>query len=116
MTVAGAAAVAGAAPSRVVRLLPGFDPYVVGALRQLDHLLPAPGLKARVSRASGWISPVLVDGGRIVGTWTRSSPTAVWWWRSPRSACSAAACRRPRRPTPPNGPPRRRPLTLAWTT
>jgi hypothetical protein len=70
-TAAGAAAVAEAEPSTVVRLLPGFDPYVVGALRQLDHLLPAPGLKPAVSRASGWISPVLVDGGRIVGTWTQ---------------------------------------------
>lgn len=57
-------------PSGVVRLLGGFDPYVVGATKQLDRLLPAPGHKAAVSRASGWISPVLLDGGRIVGTWT----------------------------------------------
>jgi uncharacterized protein YcaQ len=57
-------------PSRVVRLLAGFDPYVVGALTQLKHLLSA-GERAAVSRTSGWISPVLVDGGRIVGTWTQ---------------------------------------------
>lgn len=62
--------VAGTEPSRVVRLLAGFDPYVVGALRQLEHLLPGP-FRDRVSRASGWISPVLLDGGRIVGTWTQ---------------------------------------------
>lgn len=70
-TVAGAAAIAAAAPSPVVRLLPGFDPYVVGALRQLEHLLPSPAHKAAVSRASGWISPVLLVGGRIAGTWTQ---------------------------------------------
>jgi hypothetical protein len=73
ITASGAAAVAAAAPSRVVRLLPGFDPYVVGALRQLDRLLPAPGLNAAVSRTSGWISPVLLDGGRIAGTWTQQT-------------------------------------------
>lgn len=66
VTVAGTAAV----PSRVARLLPGFDPYVIGALGQLDRLLPSPGLRSAVSRTSGWISPVL-DGGRIAGTWTQ---------------------------------------------
>lgn len=53
----------------VVRLLGGFDPYVTGSLKQLGLLVPE-GRKAAVSRTSGWISPVLVDGGRIVGTWT----------------------------------------------
>jgi DNA glycosylase AlkZ-like len=68
-----AAAIAAAEPSRVVRLLPGFDPYVIGALRQLDRLVPAPELTSAVSRTSGWISPVLLDGGRIAGTWTQES-------------------------------------------
>jgi hypothetical protein len=71
ITAGAAAAVRSAEPSRVVRLLPAFDPYVVGALRQLDRLVPTPGHKAAVSRTSGWISPVLLDGGRIAGTWTR---------------------------------------------
>jgi hypothetical protein len=48
-------------------------PYVIGALRQLDRLVPAPEHKAAVSRTSGWISPVLLDGGRIAGTWTQQS-------------------------------------------
>jgi hypothetical protein len=73
ITASGAAAVQAAEPSRVVRLLPGFDPYVIGALRQLDRLVPAPEHKAAVSRTSGWISPVLLDGGRIAGTWTQES-------------------------------------------
>ncbi|CAA9261538.1 MAG: hypothetical protein AVDCRST_MAG41-2395 [uncultured Corynebacteriales bacterium] len=71
MTAAGAAAVRAAEPDGAVRLLPGFDPYVVGVLRQLEHLVPAAAHKAAVSRASGWISPVLLHGGRIVGTWAQ---------------------------------------------
>ncbi len=70
VTRAAAKQIAATGPSRVVRLLAGFDPYVVGTLAQLKHLLPS-GERAAVSRASGWISPVLVDGGRIVGTWTQ---------------------------------------------
>jgi hypothetical protein len=58
------------AAAGVVRLLPGFDPYTIGALRNLPHLLPDPTLAKLVSRASGWISPVLLAGGRIAGTWT----------------------------------------------
>jgi hypothetical protein len=73
ITASAAEAVGAAEPSRAVRLLPGFDPYVIGALRQLDRLVPAPEHKAAVSRTSGWISPVLLDGGRIVGTWTQES-------------------------------------------
>jgi hypothetical protein len=70
VTRTGAEQIAATRPSRVVRLLPGFDPFVVGALTQLVRLLPA-GKRAAVSRTSGWISAVLVDGGRIVGTWTQ---------------------------------------------
>jgi hypothetical protein len=73
VTAGAAAAIGTAEPSRVVRLLPGFDPYVVGALRQLDRLVPTPAHKRAVSRTSGWISPVLLDGGRIAGTWTQES-------------------------------------------
>lgn len=69
-TGTAAEAIAATGPSQVVRLLGGFDPYVIGLLPQLRTLLPA-DRRAAVSRASGWISPVLVDGGRIVGTWTQ---------------------------------------------
>jgi hypothetical protein len=52
---------------RLVRLLPAFDPYTVGSLRQLDTV--APGLpRAAVSRPQGWISPVLLVDGLIGGT------------------------------------------------
>ena len=70
LTRPAAAEVAATVPSDIVRLLAGFDPYVVGALKQIAHLLSGP-YRDRVSRTSGWISPVLVAGGTIVGTWTQ---------------------------------------------
>lgn len=55
-------------PTRgAVRLVGGFDPFIVGAgLR--DQLLPAAHLK-RVSRTAGWISPVVLVDGRAAGVW-----------------------------------------------
>ena len=55
-------------PAPAVRLLPGFDTYTIGALPHIEHLLPGP-LKDRISRTSGWISPVLLVAGRIAGVW-----------------------------------------------
>jgi hypothetical protein len=56
----------------VVRLLPAFDPYVVGSLRQLHRMVVGDaGNVRKVSRPQGWISPVLVVDGRIHGTWNR---------------------------------------------
>jgi hypothetical protein len=56
----------------VVRLLPAFDPYVVGSLRQLDRMVVGDAGNVRqVSRPQGWISPVLMVNGRIFGTWSR---------------------------------------------
>jgi hypothetical protein len=59
---------AAAGGSRMVRLLPAFDQYVVTATRQAEHLLPGP-FKARVYRPQGWLSPVLLVGGRMEGVW-----------------------------------------------
>ncbi|MCK2217758.1 winged helix DNA-binding domain-containing protein [Actinomadura sp. ATCC 31491] len=59
---------AGTAPSEAVHLLPGFDQYILGAPRTLAPLIP-PGLKAKVSRQAGWISPVVVHEGRVAGVW-----------------------------------------------
>jgi hypothetical protein len=53
---------------RMARLLPGFDPWTVGASRRGDTL-PDPSLKIAVYRPQGWISPVLLVDGRMVGTW-----------------------------------------------
>ena len=52
----------------VVRLLPGFDQYVLGPGTADGHVTPARRRRA-VSRQSGWISPVVVVGGVVSGTW-----------------------------------------------
>jgi len=52
-----------------VRLLPGFDQYVLGAGTDDPQVVPAAHRKD-VSRPSGWIAPVVLLGGRVVGTWT----------------------------------------------
>jgi hypothetical protein len=51
-----------------VRLLPAFDQYVVAATRHAGQLMPGP-FKDRVYRPQGWLSPVLLAGGRMLGTW-----------------------------------------------
>ncbi len=53
---------------RSVRLLPAFDQYVVVASPHADHLLPR-GLRHRVYRPQGWISPILLVNGRMHGVW-----------------------------------------------
>jgi hypothetical protein len=52
-----------------VRLLPGFDQYVVSAPRAAVGPLLAPDLRPRVYRPQGWISPVLLVDGRMAGVW-----------------------------------------------
>lgn len=54
--------------SRQVRLLPGFDQYVLAPGTGDDNVVPKEH-RADVSRAAGWIAPVVVAGGRVVGTW-----------------------------------------------
>jgi uncharacterized protein YcaQ len=68
MTPTGAEAAATAEPARGVQLLPGFDPYVLAPLSHRAHTIPDGRVDA-VSRAAGWISPVLLVDGRVAGTW-----------------------------------------------
>jgi len=68
MLAADAADAAALEPPRGVRLLPGFDQYVIAATRQAEALMPGP-FKARVHRPQGWISPVLLVDGRMAGVW-----------------------------------------------
>ena len=51
-----------------VRLLPAFDPYVVGSSRNSEGLL-ASAFKDRVHRPQGWISAVLLVDGQMRGVW-----------------------------------------------
>ncbi len=63
------AEMAGTAASGAVRLLPAFDPYVIGSARDVPAIL-SPEYKTRVHRPQGWISPVLLVDGRIKGVWS----------------------------------------------
>ena len=51
-----------------VRLLPAFDPYLMGHSNR-DHLF-ATEHRSRVRRTAGWISAVVLKEGRVVATWT----------------------------------------------
>ena len=51
-----------------VHLLPAFDQYLL-APGTSDPTVLAPEHRALVSRAGGWISPVVLLGGRVAGTW-----------------------------------------------
>ncbi|GAA2583897.1 winged helix DNA-binding domain-containing protein [Actinomadura fulvescens] len=55
-------------PTRSVRLLGGFDQYVLGAGTSATYLIPAER-RPEVSRAAGWISPVVLHEGRVAGVW-----------------------------------------------
>ena len=50
-----------------VALLPAFDPYLLGHSNR-DHLFDS-AHRSKVSRTAGWISPVVIADGRVLGTW-----------------------------------------------
>jgi hypothetical protein len=68
-------------PSRTVRLLGGFDQFVLGPGTGDGHVVPA-NRRAAVSKQSGWIAPVVVVGGRVSGTWGfERDVLSVTWFR-----------------------------------
>src|SRR4051794_15704555 len=69
MLAADVAEAGAARPGGVVRLLPAFDQYVVTAPRAAVAVLPA-AFRGRVYRPQGWLSPVLLLDGRMVGVWS----------------------------------------------
>jgi uncharacterized protein YcaQ len=79
-------------PERLVRLLPGFDMWVIGAARDAAALLD-PAEKERVYRNQGWISPVLLVNGRMDGVWKherrgrRLAVTVELFGKLPKWAC-----------------------------
>lgn len=84
-------------PTPAVRLLPGFDQYVLGPGTADGHVVPA-ARRAAVSRQSGWISPVVVVGGVVCGTWELDGDRALVAWfreagRLPRKALEAEVAR-----------------------
>lgn len=68
LTPQGATEVVDGNPLPGPLLLPGFDPYTLAPLSHRRHTIPE-GKVDLVSRKAGWISPVILDEGRIVGTW-----------------------------------------------
>ena len=58
----------GSKPTRSVRLLGGFDQWVLGPGTGDTHVIPA-GRRTQVSKQSGWIAPIVVVGGVVAGTW-----------------------------------------------
>ncbi|MEO3808399.1 winged helix DNA-binding domain-containing protein [Sphaerisporangium sp. B11E5] len=57
-----------AAPVRdVARLLPAFDPWVMGMARREPMIDPR--YVGRVYRRQGWVSPVILVNGRVAGVW-----------------------------------------------
>ena len=57
-----------AATTRLVRLLPAFDQYVVGSSKHTRNLLPGE-FRSRIFREAAWLSPVLLVNGRMDGVW-----------------------------------------------
>ncbi len=51
----------------IVRLIPGFDPYLLAHATK-DHLVRKAHYK-RVYRNQGWITPVVLVNGRVAGIW-----------------------------------------------
>jgi hypothetical protein len=60
--------IASTQPTDVARLLPAFDQWTIGATRRHAAFLD-PRHHARIYRPQGWISPVLLVNGRMVGVW-----------------------------------------------
>jgi hypothetical protein len=88
---------ASAKPTPAVRMLGGFDQWVLGPGTADGHVTPA-RRRREVSKQSGWISPVVVSGGVVCGTWERDGDeVGVAWFREagrmPRHAIQAEVAR-----------------------
>lgn len=76
--------------SGLVRLLPGFDQWVLGPGTDDAHVIP-PGRRSAVSRTAGWIAPVVVLDGVVAGTWglDRDDLRVMWFAEAGRVATRA---------------------------
>jgi hypothetical protein len=90
-------ALTSAKPAGAVRLLPGFDQYVLGPGTGDGRVVPT-ARRSAVSRQSGWIAPVVVAEGVVRGTWALDGDgVRIAWFeeagRPPRRALAAEAAR-----------------------
>ena len=66
---------------------------MLGAGTNATYLVPT-GHRADVSRPGGWISPVVLRGGRVVGTWRADGAIDVTLWEDvPPAALKKATVR-----------------------
>ena len=77
-------------PTKTVRLVGGFDQYVLGPGTDDGRVVP-PARRGEVSKQSGWISPVVIAGGAVCGTWELDGErVSITWFseagRQPRGA------------------------------
>ena len=84
-------------PTRAVRLLAGFDQFVMGPGTNDGHVTPTLR-RTTVSRQSGWIAPVVLVGGVVHATWELvGERVLVAWFREagavPRKALRAEVAR-----------------------
>jgi hypothetical protein len=84
-------------PRSAVRLLGGFDQWVLGPGTEDAHVVP-PARRRMVSKQSGWIAPIVVRGGVVAGTWELDGDSVRIAWfgggpRHPRQALAAEATR-----------------------
>ena len=66
-------------PTKSLRLLGGFDQYVLAPGTGDSHVVPAKR-RPLVSKQSGWISPVVVSGGVVSGTWELKDDRVLVAW------------------------------------
>jgi hypothetical protein len=65
----------------LVRLLPGFDQWVLGPGTDDPHIVP-PARRPLVSKQSGWIAPTVVADGVVCATWQLDAcGVRVAWFR-----------------------------------
>jgi hypothetical protein len=64
-------------PSTAVRLLPGYDQWVMGPGTDDRHVVP-PARRALISRGAHFV----IAGGVVSGTWAlRGNSVAITWFR-----------------------------------
>jgi hypothetical protein len=63
-------------PDDAVVLLPGFDPWVLAPISHRRRAVPVER-ERDVSRTAGWISPVVVADGSVVGVWEHALADAT---------------------------------------
>jgi hypothetical protein len=61
---------------QIVRLLPHFDPYMLGHAEK-NHLIDSTNYK-RVYSNQGWILPVILLNGRVIGGWSYTHHGKRW--------------------------------------